>query len=88
MKRRVVLVWHPDESLLGIYADTPAGREAAQALADVTRTEYTAYPGEVISSFRSRGMDSMADMLERRKLDPERVRTEIVEVLHSDGDWR
>jgi len=88
MKRHVVLVWHPDESLLGVFADTPAGREAAEALVEVTRTEYTAYPGEAIAFFRAKGDDFTADMLERRKLDPERVRTEVVEVLHGDGEGR
>lgn len=88
MKRHVVLVWHPDESLLGVFADTPAGREAAEALVEATRTEYTAYPADVIASFRAEGRDSLADMLERRKLDPERVRSEVVEVLHGDGEWR
>lgn len=85
MTTQVLLVWHADDSLLGVFADNPAGRAAAEALVGSERAEYGAGVEEFLARLRAEGNLDLAALLENRRLDPQQIRIETVKVLHSEA---
>lgn len=85
MTTQVLLVWHADDSLLGVFADNPAGRAAAEALVGSERAEYGAGVGEFLARLRTEGNFDLATLIENRPLRPEQIRIEVADVLCSEA---
>lgn len=82
--QRVLLVWHADDSLLGVFADNPAGRAAAEALVGTESAEYGTGIEAFLARLRAEGKFDLATLIESRPLRPEQIRIEAVNVLHSE----